>query len=77
LFGSCACRVPVSNLNTFTAKIDHSLFNNSCLRLPASILVDLIFQSHSFSFGGKLGQQLQYIQLALSLSLLQFIIMLT
>jgi Notch-like protein len=26
-------------LNTFTAKIDHSRFNNSCLRLPASTLV--------------------------------------
>jgi hypothetical protein len=31
-------------LNTFTAKIDHSRFNNSCLRLPTSTLVDLIFQ---------------------------------
>jgi hypothetical protein len=40
--------------NTFTAKIDHSWFNNSCLRLPASTVVDLIFQSHSFSLGGKL-----------------------
>jgi hypothetical protein len=48
-------------VNTFTAKVDHSRFNNSCLRLPASTLVELIFQSHSFSLGGKLVQQLQYI----------------
>jgi hypothetical protein len=47
--------------NTFTAKIDHSRFNNSCVRLPASTLVDLIFQSRCFSLGGKLVQQLQYI----------------
>jgi len=33
--------------NTFTAVIDHSRFNNSCLKLPASTLVDLIFQSLS------------------------------
>jgi hypothetical protein len=45
-------------INTFTAS---GRFNNSCLRLPASTLVDLIFQSHSFSLGGKLVQQLQYI----------------
>jgi hypothetical protein len=48
-------------INTFTAKIDHSRFNNSRLRLPASTLVDLIFRSCSFSLGGKLVQQLQYI----------------
>jgi hypothetical protein len=48
-------------LNPFPAKIDHSRFNNSCLRLPASTLVDLIFQSRSFSLGGKIVQQLQYI----------------
>jgi hypothetical protein len=47
--------------NTFTAKIDHSRFNNSCLRFPASTLVNLIFQSRSFSLGGKIVQQLQYI----------------
>ena len=29
--------------NTFTAEIDHSRFNHSCLRLPASTIVDLIF----------------------------------
>jgi hypothetical protein len=49
------------SLNTFTAKIDHSRFNNSFLRLPASTLVDVIFQSRSFSLGGKRVQQLQYI----------------
>jgi len=32
-----------STLNTFTAVVDLSRFNNSCLRLPASTLVDLIF----------------------------------
>jgi len=39
-------------LNTFTAIVDLSQFNNSCLRSPASTLVDLIFQLrvlHSFS----------------------------
>jgi hypothetical protein len=36
-------------LNTFTAKADHSQFKYSCLKLPASTLVDLIFQSRSFS----------------------------
>jgi ferredoxin len=46
---------------TFTAKIDHSQFNNSCLRLPASTLVNIIFQSRSFSLGRKIVQQLQYI----------------
>jgi hypothetical protein len=51
----------LGHFNTFTAKIDHSRFNNSCLRLPVSTLVDLIFQSHSFSLGGKIVQQLQYI----------------
>jgi hypothetical protein len=45
-----------SFLNTFTAKVDHSWFNNSCRRLPASTLVDLIFQTRSFSLGGKLVQ---------------------
>jgi hypothetical protein len=37
-------------LNTFTAIADLSRFNNSCLKSPASTLVDLIFQSRSFSF---------------------------
>ena len=37
-------------INTFTAIVDLSQFNNSCLKSPASTLVDLIFQSRSFSF---------------------------
>jgi len=37
------------NLNTFTAIVHLSQFNNSCLKSPASSLVDLIFQSRSFS----------------------------
>jgi hypothetical protein len=52
------CKLPL--FNTFTAKIDHSRLNNSSLNLPASTLVDLIFQSRSFSLGGKLVQQIQY-----------------
>ena len=41
---SSKCKaVPV--LNTFTAIVDLSRFNNSCLKSPASTLVDLIFQS--------------------------------
>jgi len=38
-----------SYLNTFTAIVDLSRFNNSRLKLPASTLVNQIFQSHSFS----------------------------
>ena len=34
-------------LNTFTAIVDLSRFNNSCLRSPASTLVDLTFQSRA------------------------------
>ena len=34
-------------LNTFTAIVDLSRFNNSCLKSPASTLVDLTFQSHA------------------------------
>jgi hypothetical protein len=61
-FGECSFTGgPERYVNTFTARIDHSLFNNSCLRLPASTLVNLIFQSHSFSLGRKIVQQLQYI----------------
>jgi hypothetical protein len=56
--GTWLCKL--DQINTFTAKIDHSRFNNLCLRLPASTLVDLIFRSCSFSLGGKLVQQLQY-----------------
>jgi hypothetical protein len=36
--------------NIFAAVIDIRRFNNSCLRLPASTTVDLIFQLLSFSF---------------------------
>jgi hypothetical protein len=36
------------SLNTFTAIIDLSQFNNSCLKTPASTLVNLIFQSRCF-----------------------------
>ena len=35
-------------LNTFTAIVDLSRFNNSCLKSPASTLVDLTFQSRTF-----------------------------
>ena len=35
------------NLNTFTAIVDLSRFNNSCLKSPASNLVDLTFQSRA------------------------------
>ena len=31
-------------INTFTAEVDLSRFNNSCLKSPASTLVDLTFQ---------------------------------
>ena len=34
-------------LNTFTAIVDLSRFNNSCLKSPASTLVDLTFQSRA------------------------------
>ena len=33
--------------NTFTAIVDLSRFNNSCLKSPASTLVDLTFQSRT------------------------------
>jgi len=70
------------SINTFTATVDLSRLNNSCLKSPALTLVDLIFQSRtlrSFSlnqlrdlslYTEKLIQQLQYIWLTLSLSLL-------
>ena len=35
------------SLNTFTAIVDLSQFNNSCLKSPASTLVDLTFQSRA------------------------------
>ena len=34
-------------LNTFTAIVDLSRFNNLCLKSPASTLVDLTFQSRT------------------------------
>ena len=34
-------------LNTFTAIVGLSRFSNSCLKLPASTLVDLTFQSRA------------------------------
>ena len=34
-------------VNTFTAIVDLSRFNNSCLKSPASTLVDLTFQSRA------------------------------
>ena len=37
----------LSRLNTFTAIVDLSRFNNSCLKSPASTLVDLTFQSRA------------------------------
>ena len=43
-------RSPVERLayiNTFTAIVDFSRFNNSCLKSPASTLVDLTFQSRA------------------------------
>jgi hypothetical protein len=38
----------VTTLNTFPAIVDLSRFDNSYLNLPASTLVDLIFQLPSF-----------------------------
>ena len=35
------------SFNTFTAIVDLSLFNNSCLKSPTSTLVDLTFQSRA------------------------------
>ena len=37
-------------LNTFTAIVDLSRFNNSCLKSPASILVDLTFQLRALRY---------------------------
>ena len=42
------CRLKCQlTVNTFTAIVDLSRFNNSCLKSPASTLVDLTFQSHA------------------------------
>ena len=35
------------HFNTFTAIVDFSRFNNSCLKSPASTLVDLTLQSRA------------------------------
>ena len=37
----------LSPINTLTAIVDLSRFNNSCLKSPASTLVDLTFQSRT------------------------------
>jgi hypothetical protein len=61
LDGNVKLKLSLCLINTFTAEVDHSQFNNSYLRLPVLTLVDLIFQLRSFSLGRKLVQQLQYI----------------
>jgi len=38
------------SINTFTAIVNLSRFNNSRLKSPASTLVDLIFQSRALLF---------------------------
>jgi len=43
-------QVAIKVLNTFTATVDLSQFNNSCFKSPVSILVHLIFQQRPFSF---------------------------
>ena len=40
-------RIRKLSLNTFTAIVELSRFNNSCLKSPASTLVDLTFQSRA------------------------------
>ena len=37
-------------INTFTAIVELSRFNNSCLKSPASTLVDLTFQSRALRY---------------------------
>ena len=47
----------ILDVNTFTAIVDLSRFNNSCLKSPASTLVDLTFQSRALrSFSLNLNQ---------------------
>ena len=43
----CGALCQTSTVNTFTAIVDLSRFNNSCLKSPASTLVDLTFQSRA------------------------------
>ena len=38
------------SFNTFTAIVDLSRFNNSCLKSPTSTLVDLTFQSRALRY---------------------------
>ena len=45
--GHLVCVNNDRTLNTFTAIVDLSRFNNSCLKSPASTLVDLTFQSRA------------------------------
>ena len=45
--GSTCCSLLKLHVNTFTAIVDLSRFNNSCLKSPASTLVDLTFQSRA------------------------------
>ena len=37
----------IKRINTFTAIVDLSRFNNSCLKSPAPTVVDLTFQSRA------------------------------
>ena len=43
-------KVSPLRINTFTAIVDLSRFNNSCLKSPASTLVDLTFQLRALRF---------------------------
>ena len=45
--GSAISRTNIFGINTFTAIVDLSRFNNSCLKSPSSTLVDLTFQSRA------------------------------
>ena len=48
--GRLVCMNSDRTLNTFTAIVDLSRFNNSCLKSPASILVDLTFQLRALRY---------------------------
>ena len=41
------CAICGNGVNTFTAIVDLSQFNNSCLKSPTSTFVDLTFQSRA------------------------------
>jgi len=47
LTGFAVCLFKHMSINTFTAIVDLSRFNNSCLKSPASTLVYLTFQSRA------------------------------